>query len=380
MTIARPTQSQEGSTFLEVLVALVLISFVVIALVNGLLTSTKSDNASSQTQKLNAALTSFSEALKDLDYKPCADAAWYQGVYRDALAGLSPAEARKRFGIAASSSVSVTDIKYWRPYVAAGSSSTTTIVPPTNGSFETSCSTATGSISDAGTQLLSFTVTNGSRTSYGQIVKRDPSGIGYTSYVATTTTVDPNKNTAPIAGFTATQVSGGTWTFASTSVDPGGSVVGLSWDLGDLTTVGTSSTLTPSVTHTFYPGLFIVRLIATDNKGATSSSSRTISVAGTPSGVTGFRLVRVRHGGGTAAIYDFAWNRIPGVQEYDIKIRWCLGSWDFACAGSTDYLFGDVAGGSISRSFVLIPGYRASIRARVGSSWGPYSSEISSWS
>lgn len=361
----RRAGGQEGFTLLEVLIAMSLITILVMALINGLLTSAKSDNSSNEVQRMNAALNSFGEVLKDVGYENCADAEWYQAVYDDALAGVAdPAERQRIFGIAAMSDVRVTAVEYWSgasfPEGAARVA----------GTYGDTCS------DDSGTQRLTFEVSYVGRTRSAQTVKRDPSGVGYDDFIAPTPGPIPG-NTPPRASFTVTSVSPTDWQFASTSTDPGGSIAAYAWDFDDGSAIGTAS----STSHTYGPGVYKVRLTVTDDAGATSSSTRSITVAGQPAGVQAFKLLRVRHGGGTSASYDFSWTLLPGVQQYEIKLEWCIDTFFFGrqCYGKQTYLFGSTSIGTITKSFPSVPFYIATIRARVGTQWGPESPEISGW-
>ncbi len=98
--------------------------------------------------------------------------------------------------------------------------------------------------------------------------------------------VGPAPNQSPSAQFTVS-CAGLTCSFdGRTSSDPDGSVTGWAWNFGDSTT-GSGST----VDHTFAAaGTYTVTLTVTDNRGATGTANRQVTVALTPpSGSIAFR-------------------------------------------------------------------------------------------
>ena len=102
-----------------------------------------------------------------------------------------------------------------------------------------------------------------------------PASVGRTVSVTA-----PPPNGAPTAAFSQT-CTGLTCTFTDGSSDTDGTVTGWNWDLGDGTTV-----VTRNPTHTYAAGgTFVVRLVATDNQGATGTSTKSIAVTAPPSNV-----------------------------------------------------------------------------------------------
>ena len=360
--------SQGGFSLLEVLIALVIISTLVLALINGLLTTTQSDNASNENQRMNAALTSFGETLKDITYKDCADPAWYSGVYADTVASITdPDERRRIYGVAVMSNVSVVRVQYFTgasfPIDANGNQDRT------GGAFSDSC------ITDAGTQLLTYKVTYRGRSRTAQTVKRNAKGLSVEGFVAPEVPEIPG-NTPPTANFDITPVSAGRYTFTSTSTDVGtnAGIASYQWNFGDGTALDTNAT----ASHTFAPGLYTGTLTVTDNSGAIAKRTKTVGpIAGKPATITDFKLVRTRYTGLSSTAYDFSWSKIPGVQRYRITSKWCAPL--FGCSSGSTYDFGDVAAGTIYRGDPPIGiGYflRVTVQGQIGSQWGDPSNEV----
>ncbi|MFI6326456.1 collagenase [Nonomuraea sp. NPDC050556] len=84
-------------------------------------------------------------------------------------------------------------------------------------------------------------------------------------------------NQSPVASFTAS-VNGLTATFADTSTDSDGTIAARAWDFGDGTT---STSANPAKTYGT-AGTYTVKLTVTDNKGATATASKSVTVTSTP--------------------------------------------------------------------------------------------------
>jgi PKD repeat protein len=92
-------------------------------------------------------------------------------------------------------------------------------------------------------------------------------------------TPPPSGNVAPVANFSVA-TSGLTAVFTDASSDSDGSIAARSWNFGD----GTSSTST-SPTHTYAAaGTYTVTEKVTDNAGATSSKSASVTVSSASTG------------------------------------------------------------------------------------------------
>lgn len=107
-----------------------------------------------------------------------------------------------------------------------------------------------------------------------------PTGLGGTAPAC-----DVSTNLPPVASFFATPTTGTaplTVSFdASASSDPDGTVVIYTWDFGP---VGGSDN-SPQISYTFdNPGTYVVSLVVTDNEGATSTNTETVTIVVNPAG------------------------------------------------------------------------------------------------
>ncbi|KQS68791.1 PKD domain-containing protein [Modestobacter sp. Leaf380] len=100
----------------------------------------------------------------------------------------------------------------------------------------------------------------------------DDDGATATATRTVTATEPPNRE--PVAAFTATPADLVVQLDGSASADPDGTVAGLAWDLGD----GRTAT-GAQVTHTYSgPGTYRVLLTVTDDRGATATTERQVTV------------------------------------------------------------------------------------------------------
>jgi trimeric autotransporter adhesin len=99
---------------------------------------------------------------------------------------------------------------------------------------------------------------------------------GATSTQTQQVTVTAPGNQAPTASFTLSQSERTIDVDGSGSSDPDGSIASYSWNWGDSTALGSGAT----TSHTYAAnGTYTVTLTVTDNQGATSSTSRSVTVS-----------------------------------------------------------------------------------------------------
>lgn len=181
----------------------------------------------------------------------------------------------------------------------------------------------------------------------------------------------PPPNAVPLAVF-ATSVNSGTAplavTFdASASNDTDGTIVAWNWDFG-----GTGTASGAAVSNVFPAGSHVVTLEVTDDRGATSSSTTTISAFGPPPAPTGL----TKTGSGCCDTYgDFAWNEVPGATQYQIELDGYFGGGCLTDHSGT--ISGPASSGRV-QAFGLCLGskYDTRIRAFANGMWGPWSPEI----
>jgi Tfp pilus assembly protein PilV len=168
----RRARGQAGISLIESLIAVVLVSLVVLGLAGGFLTMMGATEASSSRQRREAALTSFTESLKQLSmvtpaqspllsYTDCDPA-----VTPSALASDYTTRYRSwpgRWQPSADNAVSnqtISDVEYWHP---SGSGSSA-------GTYDHNCAG-----SDHGAQRLTVTVDVAGDQATGQVTIRRPS-------------------------------------------------------------------------------------------------------------------------------------------------------------------------------------------------------------
>ncbi len=143
---------QAGVGLVESIVAVALLSTVILALATGMLSLLGTSRANAETQKLQSAVTAWTEALKVVPYQDCATAAAYD-LSAPPVGWAVPTTGTAR----------VTAVEHWQPgqagfgsFVAAGPACTT----------------------DAGVQRLTVQVTADGTSVDAQIVLRRPDGYG----------------------------------------------------------------------------------------------------------------------------------------------------------------------------------------------------------
>ncbi|WP_374009470.1 PKD domain-containing protein [Leifsonia sp. LS-T14] len=124
--------------------------------------------------------------------------------------------------------------------------------------------TATHSYTSGGTYTVTLTVT-------------DNQGATGTSTASVTVAPAPPANVPPTASFTSTVTNLSVALDASASADSDGTIASYAWDFGDGQT-GTGKT----VNHTYAAGTYTVTLTVTDNKGATGTSTASVTATTPP--------------------------------------------------------------------------------------------------
>ena len=140
---------------------------------------------------------------------------------------------------------------------------------------------------------------------------------------------------------------------------------------GTGTSVVTGTASGEIVSHTFSAGSHVVTLTVTDDEGATSSSSTTITSLGPPPAPTGL----TKTGSGCCNTYgDFAWNEVPGATQYQIEMDGYLAGVPDAITQprSQDPLRPD----GFRQWALPRVAVRHSIRAFANGFWGPWSPDV----
>ncbi|MGA8047641.1 MAG: S8 family serine peptidase [Dermatophilaceae bacterium] len=128
-----------------------------------------------------------------------------------------------------------------------------------------------------------------------------------------------DPNTAPTASFTSS-CDGLTCFFTSTSSDADGSIASHAWTFGD---GGTSATTNP--THTYSAGAtYTVTLTVTDDRGATGTTSRSVSVTA-PNGGVVLTPSSTSQGG--------TWTAVVTSNQSSLTGSWSIGGG--SCSGNT---------------------------------------------
>jgi PKD repeat protein len=141
--------------------------------------------------------------------------------------------------------------------------------------------------------------------------------------VQTTTTPQPGQNAAPIANFTAS-VTGLKVLFTDTSSDSDGTVNAWAWNFGDQ---GTATTRNPQ--HTYAAaGNYTVTLTATDNAGAKSVKTATVTVASDATVLIKSGIAVANLGAAAGNELDFAIDVPAGKTKLTVTINGGVGDAD----------------------------------------------------
>jgi PKD repeat protein len=244
---------------------------------------------------------------------------------------------------------------------------------------------ATASVDSDGTIINYFWDFGDGNTANGSTASHTYAPGNYTAQLVVTdnlggfsTDAEPISatNLPPVAAFTVTSSTGtaplAITANAATSNDPDGSITSYAWDFDTAGSFPGDTASGVTANHTYGAGVYTARLTVTDNNGVTATTTRTITVSGTPAAPTGLHLT----GSGCCDTYgDFAWNQVPGADAYNVEIDgYFLGG----CVTDHGATFnGQVSTGRVQAvGLCLGSNYDASIRARANGTWGPFSSSI----
>jgi len=190
--------------------------------------------------------------------------------------------------------------------------------------------------------------------------------------LGTTSTTITVTNTAPVADFSISPNSGpaplsATFDASTLSSDPDGSIVSYSWDFEEL---GTESGAT--VVKSIPAGTFNVTLSVTDNNGATTTKTRSVTATGTPA----VPVNLTKTGSGCCDTYgDFAWTPVPGADGYEINMDgYALGG---CVIDASDIINGQASTGRVQQGTLCLGSqYNVKIRARANGVWSSWSPTI----
>jgi Tfp pilus assembly protein PilV len=132
---------QAGFSLLEIIIAVMLVSMVVLSLATGFLTLVRTNRMTYEQQQVDHATTNYAESLKSVVYLPCGPSGT-PDYGSDASLWTPPPEVQ----------VSVVDVKYW---------------DASTGDYESTCPNG-----DTGAQLLTIRAEFRDRERQAQIVKR----------------------------------------------------------------------------------------------------------------------------------------------------------------------------------------------------------------
>lgn len=170
--------SQAGVSLLEALVVIVLVSFVVLTFAYGLQTAVTTDGRTNRQQRMNLALTSLSETLRQADWiVPCPASGDFKGESTLAagyVTEIPDTVKATNFGV---SGFEVTGVDYWEPGDFSNPAD------PKGGEFGSTCDANTSAV------RIRFGVSLGGDSMSGELVKRDP--VHGMATVGATTVVTP---------------------------------------------------------------------------------------------------------------------------------------------------------------------------------------------